>query len=215
MSDELDSFVKDSLSQGLGRSAIRDVLLQAGWREDELTTAFSSYAEIDFPVPVPRPKPYLQAREAFLYLVSFISLYVPAFSLITLIFGFIDKAFPDPLSYRGGYQGEFISGTLRMALASIIVTFPVYLFLMWRLTKDAAVYPERRQSRLRKWRTYLTLVVASSIITGDLITMLAKLLGGDLTIPFILKVLTILLIIGSIFGFYLWDLRQSERVGRE
>lgn len=61
-----------------------------------------------------------------------------------------------------------------------------------QLTKDLAVYPERRQPRLRKWLTYLTLVISSSIITGDLITMLAKLLDGDLTIPFILKVLTIL-----------------------
>ncbi|HAJ01595.1 MAG TPA: hypothetical protein DCL97_13060 [Dehalococcoidia bacterium] len=215
MSDELDSFVKDSLSLGLERSAIRDVLLQAGWREDELTNALSAYADITFPVPVPRPKPYLQAREAFLYLVSFIALYVTAFSLITLIFGFIDRAFPDPLSYRGAFQGQYISGSMRMALASIIITFPVYLFLMWRLTKDSAVYPERRQSRLRKWLTYLTLVIASSIITGDLITMLAKLLGGDLTIPFILKVLTILLIIGSIFGYYLWDLRQSEKVDQQ
>ena len=45
-------------------------MLQAGWREDELTNALSAYADIAFPVPVPRPKPYLQAREAFLYLVS-------------------------------------------------------------------------------------------------------------------------------------------------
>ena len=105
MSDELDSFVKDSLSQGLERSAIRDVLLQAGWREDELTNALYAYADITFPVPVPRPKPYLQAREAFLYLVSFIALYVTAFSLITLIFGFIDRALPDPLSCRGAFQG--------------------------------------------------------------------------------------------------------------
>jgi hypothetical protein len=215
MSSELDSFVKDSLSQGLERSAIRDVLLQAGWREDELTNALSAYAEIDFPVPVPKPKPYLQAREAFLYLVSFIALYVTAFSLITLIFGFIDRAFFDPLSYRGAYQREFLSGAIVTALSSIIITFPVYLFLMWRLTKDSAVYPERRQSRLRKWLTYLTLVVGSSIIVGDLITLLAKLLGGDLTVPFILKVLTILLVIGSIFAYYLWDLRQSEKVDQE
>ena len=102
-----------------------------------------------------------------------------------------------------------------MALASIIVTFPVYLFLMWRLAKDSAVYPERRQSRLRKWLTYLTLVVASSIIAGDLITLLAKLLGGDLSAPFILKVLSILLVVGSIFGYYLWDLRQSEKVDQQ
>ena len=91
MSTELDVFVRESLAQGLERSAIREVLLRAGWREDELTTALSAYAEIDFPVPVPRPKPYLQAREAFLYLVSFIALYVTAFNLllVLLIFGSI------------------------------------------------------------------------------------------------------------------------------
>ena len=215
MSTELDVFVKESLAQGLERSAIREVLLQAGWREDELTTALSAYAEIDFPVPVPRPKPYLQAREAFLYLVSFLALYGTALSLLTLVFGFIDKAFPDPLSFRGGFEREFISGRITVALASIIITFPIYLFLMWRLTRDSAVYPERRQSRVRKWLTYLTLVVGSSIIVGDLITLLAKLLGGDLTAPFILKVLTILVVIGSIFGFYLWDLRQSEKVDQQ
>jgi len=109
MSTELDVFVKESLAQGLERSAIREVLLRAGWREDELTNALSAYAEIDFPVPVPRPKPYLQAREAFLYLVSFLALYGTALSLLTLVFGFIDKAFPDPLSSQLFYRLRFQS----------------------------------------------------------------------------------------------------------
>ena len=118
MSDELDSFVKDSLSQGLERSAIRDVLLQAGWREDELTNALSAYADITFPVPVPRPKPYLQAREAFLYLVSFIALYATAFSLITLIIrihrqsvprsSFIQRSFSGPVYLRAYENGPGI-----------------------------------------------------------------------------------------------------------
>ena len=212
MSSELDSFVKDSLERGLERDAIREVLLRAGWRQEELSNALSAYADIDFPVPVPRPKPYLQAREAFLYLVSFIALYATAFSLGTLIFAFIDRAFPDPLSFRAGFGGEFATRGLTVAIASIIITFPLYLFLMWRLAREAEVYPERRQSRLRKWLTYLTLVVAAGIIIGDLIALLSNLLGGDLTIRFTLKALTILVITGSIFGFYLWDLQQSEKV---
>ena len=210
MSSELDSFVKESLGKGLNRDAIRDVLLRAGWQEDELRTALAGFADIDFPVPVPRPRPYLQAREAFLYLVSFIALYVTAFSFGKLIFAFIDKAFPDPLNYR-----DFASRTLTLAIAAIIITFPLYLFLMWRLAKEAAMYPERRQSRLRKWLTYLTLVIAAGIIIGDLIALLSNLLGGDLTARFTLKALTILVITGCIFGFYLWDLRQSEKVDQQ
>ena len=211
MSSELDTFVRASLERGLDRNAIRDVLLQAGWREEELANALSAFADIDFPVPVPRPKPYLQAREAFLYLVSFIALYVTAVSFGGLIFSFIDRAFPDPLSFGEGAS----SRALTLAISSIIVTFPLYLFLMRRLAKEAAIYPERRESRLRKWLTYLTLVVAAGIIIGDLIALLSQLLGGDLTIRFTLKALTILVITGGIFGYYLWHLQQSEKVDQQ
>ena len=152
-------------------------------------------------------KPYLQAREAFLYLVSFLTLYISAFSFGTLMFVFIDRAFPDPLDFGGGRS----SGPLTTAIASVVITFPLYLLLMWRLGKDAATSPERRDSRVRKWLTYLTLVVAAGIIIGDLIFLLSSLLGGDLTGPFILKALTILAITGCIFGYYLWDLRQTEQ----
>lgn len=203
--------MKESLEKGLDRAAIRQALLDAGWREEELRNALAAFADIDFPVPVPRPKPYLQAREAFLYLVSFITLYITAFSFGALIFNFIDRAFPDPLSFRSDFGGAFSSRALTTAIASIIVTFPLYLFLMWKLAREAAADPERRQSRLRKWLTYLTLVIAAGIIIGDLIALLSNLLGGEFAIRFTLKALTILLIIGSIFGFYLWDLRRSER----
>ena len=207
MNDQLYSFVKESLEKGLDRSAIRDALLQASWQKEEVRNVLSSFADVDFPVPVPRPKPYLQAREAFLYLVSFITLYISAVSVGTLIFIFIDRAFPAPLDFRGGIS----SGPLTTAISSIVITFPLYLLLLWRLGKDAATSPERRESRVRKWLTYLTLVVAAGIIIGDLIALLSNLLDGDLTVRFTLKILTILAITSCIFGFYLWDLRQTEK----
>ena len=207
MNNQLYSFVKESLQRGLDRAAIRDAVLQAGWQEEEVRSVLSSFAEIDFPVPVPRPKPYLQAREACLYLVSFITLYISAVSFGTLIFGFINRAFPDPLDFGR----DLSSGPLTTAISSIVITFPLYLLLMWRLGKDAATKPERRESRVRKWLTYLTLVVAAGIIIGDLIALLSNLLGGDLTVRFTLKVMTILAITGCIFGYYFWDLRQTEK----
>ena len=207
MNNQLYSFVKGSLEKGLDRAAIRDALLQAGWQVEDVRNVLSSFAEIDFPVPVPRPKPYLVAREAFLYLVSFITLYFSAISFGTLMFVFIDRAFPDPLDFGRGLS----SGPLTTAISSIVITFPLYLLLMWRLGKDAATKPEQRQSRVRKWLTYLTLVVAAGIIIGDLIALLSNLLDGDITVRFTLKVMTILAITGCIFGYYLWDLRQSEQ----
>ena len=206
MNEELRRFIKESLERGIDRESIRAVLLEAGWQERDVRSALAAYAEVDFPVAVPRPRPYLHAREAFLYLVSFISLYVFAFSLGAVLFGLIDHTFPDTLHrYRSP-----ASAADATALAAVIVAFPLYLFLMRRLAVAVAANPERRQSLVRRWLTYLTLVVGAAIILGDIIALLASLLTGDPTVNFFLKVAAVLLIVVPIFGYYLWDMRQTE-----
>ena len=206
MNEELRQFIKESLERGIDRDAIRAVLLEAGWQERDVRTALAAFAEVDFPVAVPRPRPYLHAREAFLYLVSFISLYVFAFSLGAIWFGLIDHTFSD---FLPGY-GSSPSTADATAVAAVIVAFPVYLLLMRRLTASVAADPERRQSLVRRWLTYLTLVVGAAIILGDIIALLASLLTGDPTVNFFLKVAAVLLIVVPIFGYYLWDMRQTE-----
>ena len=206
MNQELRQFIKESLERGQGRDAIRNVLVEAGWQEREVSSGLASFADVDFPVAVPRPRPYLHAREAFLYLVSFISLYVFAFSLGAVFFGLIDYHFSSSI-YR---YDPGPSAAQTTALAAIIVAFPMYLFLMRRLAATVAADPERRQSLIRRWLTYLTLVVGAAIILGDVIALLARLLAGDPTTGFVLKVAAILVITGPIFGYYLWDMRQAE-----
>ncbi|HEX9722063.1 MAG TPA: DUF5671 domain-containing protein [Candidatus Paceibacterota bacterium] len=206
MSNELNIFVKESLEKGQSKGAIAQALLQAGWQAEEVQKALASFADVSFPVAVPKPKPYLQAREAFLFLISFIALYISAFSFGILVFAFIEKFFPDPVSY-----GFFSPRGLTTALASIIIAFPLYLFMMWRLVKAAAKDPERRQSKVGKWLTYITLVIAAGIIIGDLIAVLSSLLSGELTSRFVFKALTVLAIAGAIFGYYLWSLQREEK----
>ena len=94
--EELQAFVRDGLVRGVPRTRIEEVLLQAGWDPREVKAALAEFAEIDFPVPVPRPKPYLSAQEAFLYLVLFSTLYVSAYHFGKLLFQLINRAFPDP-----------------------------------------------------------------------------------------------------------------------
>ena len=97
-----------------------------------------------------------------------------------------------------------------MAVSSLIIAFPVF-YWMSSITRAAiGKDPEQRSSKIRKWLTYITLFITSGVIIGDLITLLFNLLGGELTLRFTLKVLSVLLIAGLIFGYYLWDLRQEE-----
>ena len=64
---------------------------------------------------------------------------------------------------------------------------------------------------MRRWLTYLTLLLAVTVLVCDLIALVHSLLGGDLTLRFVLKVLVVGAIAGGIFGFYLADLRREER----
>ena len=73
-----------------------------------------------------------------------------------------------------------------------------------------ALDPDKRLSLVRRWLTYLTLVIGAGIILGDVIALLANLLMGDPTLRFFLKGGVILLITTFIFGFYMWDMKRTE-----
>ncbi|MBI1971613.1 MAG: hypothetical protein HYS52_02090 [Candidatus Wildermuthbacteria bacterium] len=139
-------------------------------------------------------------------LVSFIALYTSAFSFGALAFQFIERLFPDPLSY--GYGGAFGAG--RTAIAGLIVAFPLYLFLMRLVWKETRGNARNLDSGVRKWFTYITLVVVAGIMLGDLIAVVSNVLGGELAVRFFLKAFTIFAIAGSIFGYHLYDLKRKQ-----
>jgi uncharacterized membrane protein YraQ (UPF0718 family) len=68
-----------------------------------------------------------------------------------------------------------------------------------------------RLSPVRRWLTYLTLFLASTALVCDTITLVYHLLGGEITLRFLLKVLVVAAIAGAIFGYYLSDLRRGEK----
>jgi Domain of unknown function (DUF5671) len=208
-SDELTGFVRESLARGISRGDVAGVLGRAGWEAGQVQTALHSYADVEFPVPVPRPRPYLNAREAFLYLVLFGTLYTSAINLGTLLFQLIDRAFPDPSAPSFGVQ--FAASAIRWSMSSLVIAFPVFLWMSRLTGRGVRSDPVRRQSKVRRWLTYLTMFVASSVLIGDLITLVNSLLAGDLTSRFVLKVLTVGVIAGAVLGYYLLGLRADEQ----
>ena len=104
MNSELQRFVLEALSQRIARDAIREQLDRAGWRAEEIDLALAAYLESEFPVPVPRRRTQLSAREAFLYLVMFVTLYLTAFNVGAILFQLIERWLPDP-AVAPGYSG--------------------------------------------------------------------------------------------------------------
>jgi len=146
-------------------------------------------------------------RDFFLHFGAFAALYAVATALGTLLFLIIGYAFPDPL-YRtyDGYYDPY-SAPMRFAIASLIILVPLFLYLMRAIQREARTAPERYAFAVRKWLTYITLFVAGATIVGDLITLLYSFLGGELATPFFLKVLTLFIITGIIFWYFLLDIR--------
>jgi hypothetical protein len=206
---ELTEFLKDGLERGMPREQLSEVLHNAGWPADQVRSAMGGFADVPFPIPVPRPKPYLLAREAFVYLVLFSTLYISAFNLGALIFQFVDRAFPDA-AIDPVRALEASRQAIRWSISLLVVAFPVFVFVSRKNERAVRSDPDRRLSKVRRWLTYLTLFVAGSILIGDVTSTVYNLLGGELTIRFALKVLTVGAIAGSVFGHLHWGLRKDE-----
>lgn len=202
---QLESFVKESLESGKTREEITKALASAGWPGARIANALDAFADIPFSIPVPKPRPSLTAREAFLYLVMFSTLYFAVWNLGSLLFIFIDRAYPE------GNGGFYAAEMQRWSTAAVIIGFPVFLLLTRYVGKQIELNPFKRLSPARRWLTYLTLFLASAALLGDITTLIFNLLGGDLTIRFVLKILVVALIAGSCFTYYLLDLRKEEK----
>ena len=206
--DELSEFVKASLARGLPRADVEAVLRKAGWTVEQTRIALAGFSDVEFPIPVPRPRPYLDAREAFMYLLLFSTLYVSAYHLGSLLFHIINTAFPDPA--EPAQAAAYARASMRWSVASLIVAFPVFMYMSWLVARDLGADPNKRHSKVRRWLTYLTLFVAASALIGDVITLVYNLLGGEITVRFMLKVLVIAFIAGTAFWYYLSDIRREE-----
>lgn len=145
-------------------------------------------------------------RNLFVHLLAIVTLYWSAISFTTLLWQYINKFFPDNLNYSGY---DFYSGAIRFSVSALIIVFPVFIATSWYLNKLYRKEAQVRQSKIRKWLLYLTLFIASLVIIGDLIGTINTLLGGEITVRFILKALSIFLVAGLVFGYYLDDVRRE------
>lgn len=154
-------------------------------------------------------RPHTTPKDFFIHLGSIIGLYVTAVSLLALLFQLINTLFPDPALYE--YAGNYSSG-IRFAIASLIITFPLYIWLMRMISRDMTERPETAELPVRKWLTYFTLFIAGTTVAIDLIVLINTFLSGELTVRFLLKVITVLLIATTIFTYYRFELKRDKSV---
>lgn len=151
--------------------------------------------------------PHSAAKDVFAYLLAFSMLYVGVVSFITLLFQYIEIKFPDVLD--GWHQGNL--DVIRTSMATLLVVWPVCILVNHFIDKDRLVRNGNTEAGIRKWLIYLTLFVTAITLVVDLITLINYFLNGEITTRFVLKVIVVLITIGAVFWFELWDLKHPAK----
>ena len=203
----LAEYVQGRVSAGLSRTEIKEELLAVGWSDEEADAAFrDGLIAMGIPIPNAGNRPSLVKKastvDVVLNFFSFILLGIVATALGTLYFQIINTHFQDPLAELHGFGDWGRTSAIHHAIASLVIGFPLYFMAIRLWFRKYREDEGRTESRLSKWLTYVVLLIASVTIVGDLITVLFKLLQGEVSARFFLKALTILVIAGIIFSFY-------------
>src|SRR6185437_16000608 len=137
-------------------------------------------------------KPKTTPKDFFLWAGAMLALYVSVVSFISLLFNYLNYAFPDLLSY---YPADPYQSGISYEMASLITLFPIFLVLFWLIHRDIKRDATRTQIWVRRWALMLTLFIAGATIAVDLIVLLTAFFNGEeITTRFVLKVLIVLLV---------------------
>ncbi len=203
-------FIERAKASGASEQSLVGILTARGWPEKEVYEALARHYEQVTGIEIPsRGGTGTAAKEAFFYLLIFATLATWTVGLGSLAFTLIDHWLPDTL-FSGGYTQAYEIYNIAAAVASVLVAFPIYLLVSAAAISDARKNPEKSSSPVRKWLTYMALVIAAGAFIGDLITILTYLLRGEVTSRFMAKALVVLLLSGGVFYYYFFGLRKPE-----
>ena len=149
------------------------------------------------------------AKITFLYLLSLVALVFVAISSGIAIFQMINKYIVD---FAATWGGRYLDEAMKFAISSLIIATPVYYVIIKFINKEIAHKRLDNHSAIRRWLTYLILLITAVIILVWLIITLNRFFEGELTTKSILKTLTILVICGGIFSFYLYDIKRNLEI---
>src|SRR5271156_1711920 len=199
-SGDVQQFIDSARAQGATDEAIVALLRGRGWPPEDVYRALADHFEGRCGLAVPAYKRSGSAKDAFLYLLSFATLATWTIGLGSVVFTLIEWWIKDPLSPGNPHANSYYQ--IADSLACIIVAFPVYLLTMHFINRELHAHPEKLESSVRKWLTYIALLIAAGIVVGDLITFLTYFLRGELSARFVSKVATVLVISGGVFWYY-------------
>lgn len=156
----------------------------------------------------------LHPRFFFLSLGLLITLITSVVSLLNLIFGTLDKKFPDVLnsSYQYGYM-SYDYESIRGALATLIIFFPVFLIVAYFWKKFTYGEMGSIDTIIKKWVIYIILFLSALVLAIDLVILVRYFISGEITNRFIFKVVSAFVVAALVMKYYyvseIWNRSQK------
>jgi hypothetical protein len=198
---ELAAFLDAAKEHGMSDEFVVALLRQNGWPERRIYRAYSAFYADRLGTALPKRQQAVEnARDAFYYLLNFITLGFWTVALGQIFYRLIAYWIPD--STQSPYYGS-LRDDLAWQAATVIVAFPVFLFVHSLIQRELRARPDLYDSGIRRWLTYLTLVVAAIIVLTDAAWFIEALIRGEVTLRFILDSLVLLVLGGGVFVYYL------------
>ena len=196
-------FIRAAKGHGVSDEFIVSLLSDRGWSERRVYAAFSSFYADSLGMPVPARSGHVEnARDAFYYLLNFITLSFWTVALGQVFYILIARAFPDA-TLTAPYYAESLRDQIAWQIAVVIIAFPVFVFVHTVIQRELSKRPDLYDSGVRRWLTYLALVIAAIVVLTDGVWFISALLRGELTVRFILDSLVLLILGGGVFFYYL------------
>lgn len=208
--DSLTSFFVDAKARGMSDEVAIALLRRNGWSERRAYAALaSSYRSLGVTIPT-RGGQTENARSAFYYLLNFLSLGLWTVALGQIFYALVARWLPDRLAVTYEHGGS-LRDEIAWQLATVIVTFPLFTFVHVSLERQLTAQPELYDSGVRKWLTYVALVIAASVVLGDGIWFLYSLITGGLSLRFVLDSSILFVLGGGVFAYYLTTIDAPQK----
>jgi len=147
------------------------------------------------------------AKYAFFYVLSLVALVFMSVSVGIIFFQLINKVIIDLIN---DYSSSYNDGSMKFAISAIIISAPIYFFTSKQIYQSLRKGHLDEEAGVRKWLTYLIILVAIIVMIVWLIITISGFLNGELTTRSILKAIVALLISGITFSFYLYDIKREH-----
>jgi hypothetical protein len=157
--------------------------------------------------------PKLHIGFFFLSLGFLVTLITSVVAFLNLAFSTLEKHFPDVLNstYQYGYTTyEFDS--IRTALATLIIFFPVFLVVSYFWKKHVERGMSHADEVVKKWLVYIILFLSSLVTIIDLVTLVRYFVSGEISTRFILKVLAALVVAAFVGMYHIALLTNKKKV---